>query len=139
MEQRLLRCRLLTGHWQWRSFWRDLWVKGQSQSLSGRGRILSAGCEESSPVRPDQNQDWPGTPGHCAPLTSHCLHQNCKSKNRPARLTLEETNNKQMNKVSSVNSKKWKRRNTQKKKNKRNSKFMNRNRKLSFTRKGKYY
>lgn len=37
----------LTGRWRWRSFWKDLWVKGQSQSRSGRGRIPAAGCEGS--------------------------------------------------------------------------------------------
>lgn len=40
----------LTDHWQWRSSWMDPWVKGQSLSQSGTGRIPSAGCEESWPV-----------------------------------------------------------------------------------------
>lgn len=40
----------LTDHWQWRSSWMDLWVKGQSPNRSGTGRIPSAGCEGSWPV-----------------------------------------------------------------------------------------
>lgn len=76
------RVMVLTGHWQWRSFWKDLWVKGQSQSLSGTGKIPASGCEESLPVTPDQNQDWPGSPGGCGPLTIHSPHQNYEEREK---------------------------------------------------------
>lgn len=72
----------LTGHWQQQSSWKDLWVKGQSQSLSGRGRIPSAGCGESWPAGPDPSLDWLEGPGGCDPLTIHFPHQNYKTKKR---------------------------------------------------------
>lgn len=66
----------LTSRWRWTCFWRDLWVKGQSRSRSGRGRTPAAGYEESWPVGPDLSQDWPGGPGGCVPQIVHSPRQN---------------------------------------------------------------
>ena len=68
--------RELTGHWQWRRSWRDLWVKCQSRSQSDKGRILAADCVGNWPVGPDLNQGWSGHPGGYGPLTIHSQHQN---------------------------------------------------------------